>query len=93
VRITIGNDVNNDRQIANKNESTRRFVDWVRAAAPYVHAFGGRTFVIGFGGEVAMGSLAQALAQDCNLLAALGIRLVLVHGARRRSTPNWSGAA
>ena len=82
VRITIGNDVNNDRQIANKNESTRRFVDWVRAAAPYVHAFGGRTFVIGFGGEVAMGSLAQALAQDCNLLAALGIRLVLVHGAR-----------
>jgi amino-acid N-acetyltransferase len=66
----------------NKNDSTRRFVEWVRAAAPYVHAFGGRTFVIGFGGEVAAGSRAQALAQDCNLLAALGIRLVLVHGAR-----------
>jgi len=65
-----------------KNESTRRFVDWVRAAAPYVHAFGGRTFVIGFGGEVAAGQRALALAQDCNLLAALGIRLVLVHGAR-----------
>jgi amino-acid N-acetyltransferase len=31
---------------------------------------------------VAHGALAQALAQDCNLLAALGIRLVLVHGAR-----------
>ncbi len=61
---------------------TRQFVAWFRQAAPYIHAFGGRTFVIGFGGEVAVGALAQALAQDCNLLAALGIRLVLVHGAR-----------
>ena len=63
-------------------ESTRHYVSWFRQAAPYIHAFRGRTFVIGFGGEVAQGALAQALAQDCNLLAALGIRLVLVHGAR-----------
>ncbi len=63
-------------------ESTRQYVSWFRQAAPYIHAFRGRTFVIGFGGEVAQGALAQALAQDCNLLAALGIRLVLVHGAR-----------
>lgn len=70
-----------DRRISH-DESTRRFVEWVRAAAPYVHAFGGRTFVIGFGGEVAAGERALALAQDCNLLAALGIRLVLVHGTR-----------
>ncbi len=63
-------------------ESTRQYVSWFRQAAPYIHAFRGRTFVIGFDGEVAQGALAQALAQDCNLLAALGIRLVLVHGAR-----------
>jgi amino-acid N-acetyltransferase len=63
-------------------ESLRQYVSWFRQAAPYIHAFRGRTFVIGFGGEVAQGALAQALAQDCNLLAALGIRLVLVHGAR-----------
>lgn len=63
-------------------ESTRHYVSWFRQAAPYIHAFRGRTFVIGFDGEVAQGALAQALAQDCNLLAALGIRLVLVHGAR-----------
>jgi amino-acid N-acetyltransferase len=65
-----------------QDDSTRHFVSWVRAAAPYIHAFGGRTFVIAFGGECASGPLATALAQDCNLLAALGIRLVLVHGAR-----------
>jgi amino-acid N-acetyltransferase len=63
-------------------ESTARFVAWVRAAAPYIHAFRGKTFVVGFGGEVVTGKLAQSLAYDCNLLAALGIRLVLVHGAR-----------
>ena len=61
---------------------TQPFVDWVRAAAPYIHAFRGKTFVVGFGGEIAGGEMAQKLAYDCNLLAALGIRLVLVHGAR-----------
>lgn len=63
-------------------DSTAQFVAWVRGAAPYVHAFRGKTFVIAFGGEVAGGARAQSLAYDCNLLAALGIRLVLVHGAR-----------
>jgi amino-acid N-acetyltransferase len=63
-------------------ESTRIFVSWVRSAAPYIHAFRGRTFVVAFAGEVAAGPAAQALAHDINLLAALGIRLVLIHGAR-----------
>ena len=63
-------------------DMTHHFVAWVRGAAPYLHAFRGKTFVIGFGGEVAAGESAQNLAYDCNLLAALGIRLVLVHGAR-----------
>ena len=61
---------------------SQRFVNWVRAAAPYIHSFRGKTFVLGFGGEVAAGHLAEDLAYDCNLLAALGVRLVLVHGAR-----------
>ncbi|THF60679.1 amino-acid N-acetyltransferase [Pseudothauera rhizosphaerae] len=63
-------------------DPTAQFVAWVRGAAPYIHAFRGKTFVIAFGGEVASGDSAQRLAYDCNLLAALGIRLVLVHGAR-----------
>ena len=60
------------------------FVAWVRQAAPYIYGFRGRTFVIAFGGEVLEGGweIAQALAQDFNLLESLGIRLVLVHGAR-----------
>jgi amino-acid N-acetyltransferase len=58
------------------------FVRWFRAAAPYVHAFGGRTFVIAFGGEVVKDGSFVELTHDLNLLASLGVRLVLVHGAR-----------
>jgi amino-acid N-acetyltransferase len=59
------------------------FVRWFRQAAPYVHTFRGRTFVIGFGGEVvAERARFGKFLHDLNLLAALGIRLVLVHGAR-----------
>jgi amino-acid N-acetyltransferase len=59
------------------------FVRWFRQTAPYLHAFGGRTFVIGFGGElIAERARFAQFIQDVNLLAALEIRLVLVHGAR-----------
>jgi amino-acid N-acetyltransferase len=59
------------------------FVRWFRQVAPYVHDFGGRTFVIGFGGEmVAERARLASFIHDINLLAALEIRLVLVYGAR-----------
>jgi len=59
------------------------FVRWLRQVTPYVHAFRGRTFVIGFGGEMfAERARFTSFIHDVNLLAALGIRLVLVHGAR-----------
>lgn len=58
------------------------FVKWFRSAAPYIHAFRGRTFVIAFGGEVVADRRFVGLTHDLNLLASLGVRLVLVHGAR-----------
>jgi amino-acid N-acetyltransferase len=59
------------------------FIRWFREVAPYVHDFGGRTFVVAFGGEM-MSDRARlaSFIHDINLLAALEIRLVLVHGAR-----------
>jgi amino-acid N-acetyltransferase len=65
------------------NQHPEAFVRWFRQVAPYVHDFGGRTFVIAFGGEmVAERARFASFVHDLNLLAALEIRLVLVHGAR-----------
>lgn len=58
------------------------FVYWFRQAAPYIHAFRGRTFVVAFGGDLIRDGRFQTLAQDLNILVSLGVKLVLVHGAR-----------
>ena len=58
------------------------FVTWIRSVTPYINAFRGRTFVVAFGGEVVADGKFVGLTHDFNLLASLGVRLVLVHGAR-----------
>jgi len=62
--------------------SSTDFVAWFRSVAPYINAFRGRTFVVAFGGEVVEDGKFLELTHDLNLLASLGVRLVLVHGAR-----------
>lgn len=58
------------------------FVQWFRTATPYIHKVRGKTFVVAFGGEVVGEDQFVALAHDLTLLNSLGVRLVLVHGAR-----------
>ncbi len=62
--------------------TTRAFVQWIRLAAPYIHAFRGKTFVIAFGGEVVADETFLGIVHDLNLLHSLGIRLIVVHGSR-----------
>jgi len=62
--------------------SPQAFVEWFRAAAPYIHAFRGKTFVIACGGEVVASGRFVTLSHDLNLLAALGVRIVLAFGTR-----------
>lgn len=59
----------------------RRFVAWFRQAGPYINAHRGRTAVICFGGE-ALDEGFDELIHDIALLHSLGLKLVLVHGAR-----------
>lgn len=68
-------------------------VDWFRAAAPYIHAFRGKTFVIAFGGDAMLREDFVDLVYDINLLSALGVRLVLVHGVRPQVEERVSGEA
>lgn len=59
-----------------------QFVRWFREVAPYVHTMHGKTFVVGFGGDLVQEGRLNALVQDLSLLTALGVRLVLVFGSR-----------
>jgi len=70
------------QEIEVQTMSESMFVGWFRQVAPYIHAFRGRTFVVAFGGSAVAGEHVRTLAYDVNLLAALGVKLVLVHGAR-----------
>lgn len=63
-------------------DSTGQQVDWFRQSAPYMRAHRGSTCVILFGGEALEDSSFAHLIHDIALLSSLGMRLVLVHGAR-----------
>jgi amino-acid N-acetyltransferase len=64
------------------NPDPRTFVDWFRAASPYINAHRGRTFVVQFGGEAVEDARFSHLIHDIALLSSLGVRLALVHGIR-----------
>jgi amino-acid N-acetyltransferase len=66
----------------NQVQNNFPFVAWLRDVAPYIHSFRGKTFVIGFAGELVQKGGLEALIQDVAMLHAMGMRIVLVHGSR-----------
>ena len=62
--------------------SPQQHVDWFRASSPYIHTHRGKTFVLLISGEAIEHSGFSNLIHDIALLNSLGVRLVLVHGAR-----------
>lgn len=58
------------------------FVRWMREASPYLRAHRGQTFVVYVGGEAIAGSSFPQIVQDLALLCGIGVKLVVVHGAR-----------
>jgi amino-acid N-acetyltransferase len=58
------------------------FVPWFRAVAPYIHAYRGKTFIVGMVGELIAAGKLSVFVQDLAILHAMGIKLVLVHGFR-----------
>lgn len=64
------------------HDMSDEFLKVLRGSAPYVHAHRGRTFVINFGGGAAEHANFNGLIFDIALLTSLGVRVVLVHGAR-----------
>ena len=60
----------------------RAHIRWFRNTAPYINAHRGKTFVLMLGGEVAQHENCANIFHDIALLNSLGVRLVLIHGAR-----------
>ena len=57
-------------------------VKWFRNAAPYINAHRGKTVVLMFGGEAVSHPNFANIIHDISLLRSLGVKLVVVHGAR-----------
>ncbi len=62
--------------------SGEALVAWLREVSPYFHRHRRRTFVVYFGGEAVDDAAFAFQVRDLLLLAAVGVRLVVVFGAR-----------
>ena len=71
-----------NKKTENLDTNNKSHVSWFRQSAPYIHAHRGRTFVILIGGEAVEDKNFAHLIHDIALLGSLGVRIVLVHGAR-----------
>ena len=59
-----------------------QYVNWFRLSTPYINAYRGKVFVILLPGEAVAHDNFWNIANDLTLLNSLGVKLVLVHGAR-----------
>ncbi len=64
------------------NNNDQNYVKWFRNAAPYINAHRGKTVVLMFGGEAVLHPNFANIIHDISLLRSLGVKLVVVHGAR-----------
>ena len=62
------------------------YIDWFRASTTYINAHRGKTFVVLLSGEAIEDPNFSNLVCDMTLLHSLGVKLVLVHGARPQIT-------
>jgi amino-acid N-acetyltransferase len=59
-----------------------QYVKWFRHSTPYINAYRGKVFVILLPGEAIKHDNFWNIAHDITLLNSLGVKLVLVYGAR-----------
>ena len=58
------------------------FISFFRSAAPYINTYRNKTFVIAVDGFAIDSNGFSSISTDINLLHALGIKIVIVHGLR-----------
>lgn len=70
------------------HSTTQDYVHWFRHSAPYINAHRDKTFILMFAGEAVQHKNFQHIIHDIALLHSLGIRLILVYGARPQINQN-----
>ena len=60
----------------------KTYVDFFRQTSPYIHSHRGKTFVIALSGDAVVEPNFHSTIHDIALLQSLGIRIVVVHGAK-----------
>ncbi len=74
--------------IETEQSTTHKYVQWFRNTAPYINAHRGKTFVLMFSGEAVQHPNFKNIIHDIALLHSLGIKLILVYGARPQINEN-----
>ncbi|WOE30811.1 MULTISPECIES: amino-acid N-acetyltransferase [unclassified Acinetobacter] len=75
-------------QSETSHSTTLQYVHWFRHSAPYINAHRNKTFIIMFDGEAIQHENFKHIIHDIALLHSLGIRLILVYGARPQINQN-----
>jgi amino-acid N-acetyltransferase len=68
--------------VNNNANNSQSYVTWFRQSSPYINAHRGKTFVVMLPGAAVLEANFANIIHDIALLNSLGVRLVLVHGAR-----------
>jgi len=58
------------------------FANWFRETTPYISAHRGKTFIVSLPGEALAHANLTSIVHDIALLNVIGVRVVIVHGAR-----------
>ena len=69
-----------------ENRDSTDIIEWFRASTKYINAHRGKTFVILLSGEALADKNLPNVVYDLTLLHSLGVKLVLIHGARPQIT-------
>ena len=64
------------------NDNTSDYARWFRDSTPYISAHRNKTFVVLLGGDALSHSNLTNIVHDLALLHVLGVKVVVVHGAR-----------
>lgn len=68
--------------------NSENYVSWFRNSAPYINANRNKTFVLMIGSDALAEGQIKSIIHDIALLDSLGVRLVIVHGARQQIDAN-----